>query len=198
MFDCLKSKKRRIQLGYGSDPIIPQPAGPQPATHLWSIGPVINGQNYSKGMPASTPDGSFDFPVGLGKSVNYVTKPGMAGPSLRMEYEVIGGPIVAEELPEIPPTISLYMECSDNDWQRDGGRWWSRATGSLIPGRHVLEANLTPDEWVSVHTEASELFAASMSRVAKVGFTLGGGEGKGHGVYATIPSRFVLHSFVMS
>jgi hypothetical protein len=194
MFDCFKSKAKRSQLGYGSGPIIPTP---QPAPVMgWAIGPVINGQNYSKEMPASTPDGNFVFPLSPG-SVNYVTKGYSPGPSLSIDYEVIGGPVKPEEVPEGAATIALYMECSDNDWQSDGGRWWTRTRGKLTPGRHALSVPVASDKWVTVqNAHTPEMFAAAMPKVVRAGFTFGGPDGAGHGVFAVNPdTRFVLHSF---
>jgi hypothetical protein len=192
MFDCFKSKAKRAQLGYGSGPIIPTP---QPSG--WSIGPVINGQNFSKNMPASTPDGSFTFPLSPG-SVNYVTKLHNFAYSLSIAYEIIGGPIKPEEVPEGLATLALYMECYDNDWQRDGGRWWSQPQrGMLTPGLHGLTVPLAAEQWTTVSSAGSpELFAASLPKVVRAGFTFGGPDGAGHGVFAVNPdTRFVLHNF---
>jgi hypothetical protein len=191
MFDCLRSKAKRAALGYGSAPIIPVPAGSG-----WAIGPVINGVNFSKLMPASTPDGSFNFP-GLGGSVNYITKGYSPGASLGIDYEIIGGPVKPEEVPEGAATLALYMECSDNDWVSDGGRWWTRTRGKLTSGRHALSVPLISDKWVTVqNAHTPEIFAAAMSKVVRAGFTFGGPDGAGHGVFAVNPdTRFILHSF---
>src|SRR3954449_7390378 len=65
----------------------------------WNIGPVINGRNYSPGMPPSSPDGALTFPVGYPNSdhavissVHYVTRPlGLIGKTrVRMTFEIIG------------------------------------------------------------------------------------------------------------
>jgi hypothetical protein len=192
MFDCLKSKSKRTALGYGSAPIIP---APQPVVSGWAIGPVINGVNYSKNMPASSPDGSFNFP-GPSGSVNYVTKPGSFAPA-RIEYEVVGGPVSPEEVPTGKATLALYVECSDNDWNSDGGRWWTRGRGSLAPGRHVFEVPLVSDQWVTVqNAHTPERFAIGLSRAVRVGYTFGGPDGAGHGVFSPgADTRFILHSF---
>jgi hypothetical protein len=189
MFDCLKSKAKRTALGYGSAPIIPAPVSG------WAIGPVINGVNFSKMMPASTPDGGFNFP-GPGGSVNYVTKPGSSAPT-RIEYEIVGGIVSPEEVPAGKATIALYFECSDNDWNSDGGRFWTRARGHLTAGRHVFEAPLTDDKWVTVQGPNSPaLFASGLSKIVRVGYTFGGPDGAGHGVFSPgADTRFILHSF---
>lgn len=188
MFDCLKSKVRRSQLGYGSAPIIPTP---QPPAAGWQIGPVINGQNYSKLMPASTPDGGFEFPVAPG-SVNYIFRPATS-PILRIEYEITGGQVQPEEVPEGEATIALYFVCSDNNWSNDGGRWWTRARGSVAEGRHEFSAALDPSSWVTVQNDRPDLFAPALTRIVAAGYTFGGPDGAGHGVRALATGcRFTL------
>jgi hypothetical protein len=77
----------------------PQPANPGLSLNasLWNIGPIINGVNYSRGLPLHpSTDGegwSFDFPQG-GGSVHYIStaiKQSLAGQTrVRMTFDIVG------------------------------------------------------------------------------------------------------------
>jgi hypothetical protein len=103
-----------------------------------------------------------------------------------------------EEVPEGGATLALYLECSDNDWRSDGGRFWTHERGPLLPGvsPYVLNVPLTWEHWVTVQGPNSpELFAASLPKVVRAGFTFGGPDGAGHGVWAEAPAKFRLINF---
>jgi hypothetical protein len=179
----------------------------------WNIGPVINGRNYSPGMPPSSPDGALTFPVGYPNSdhavissVHYVTRPlGLIGKTrVRMTFEIIGsGPFKSTELPDqLPPYVVLYFQRDGDNWSGTGAfesyRWWSNDFVTLAPGVHTLEVPLTRDAWVSVTTNQAspQDFAAAMANASAVGFTFGGAGGKGHGAYSETPGcQFILHRY---
>jgi hypothetical protein len=198
--------------------VTPPPPPPGPPTpppvgaSAWNIGPVIGGRSYSPGMPAASPDGSFEFPVGAPNpdhsvipSVHYVTKQiALAGKSrIRMSFEVIGnGPFKSTELPEqLPAYVCLHFQRNGDDWsglnQFESYRWWSNDQVTLAAGVSTLEVPLQRSAWVSVLNRANDAdFAAAMNDPCCVGFTFGGAGGKGHGAYCEQPgNRFVLKSY---
>lgn len=174
----------------------------------WQIGPVIDGENYSVGMPLYMSGNSFSFPLFPGH-INYITKPvnGLAGKSkITIRYRIEASadvkliPKCCSQLPSIGPT--LYFQRRGDDWNKDGWRWWSTfATKMPIePGEFEISVSLN-DNWTSVEKMTAKNnpveFKAAIDNAARVGFTFGGGDGYGHGVYATGPAKFVLEDFII-
>jgi hypothetical protein len=178
----------------------------------WEIGPIINGQNYSVGMPLhpyQTADGwAFDFPLQPG-SVHYVTyKYGsLAGRShIVMHYRIEADPSIqflppcCAGLLAIGPT--MYFQQNNDDWNTDGKRWWAtfNAPYPIVPGDHELDIPLD-GAWTSVFTMSAEsnpsTFLNAKVNADRIGFTMGGGDGYGHGTYATGTARLVVTSFVV-
>jgi hypothetical protein len=178
----------------------------------WEIGPIINGQNYSVGMPLhpyQTADGwAFDFPLQPG-SVHYVTyKYGsLAGKShIVMHYRIEADPSVqflppcCAGLLAVGPT--MYFQQNNDDWNTDGKRWWAtfNAPYPIVPGDHELDIPLD-GAWTSVFTMTAEsnlsTFLNAKANADRIGFTMGGGDGYGHGTYATGAARLVVTSFVV-
>jgi hypothetical protein len=176
----------------------------------WEIGPVINGANYSVGMPLSptqTADGwAFDFPLGPG-SVHYVTFPfgSLAGKTrIIMHYRIEADPdvqivpVCCASLPAIGPT--LFFQQQGDDWNTDGMRWWATFDTKfpIVAGDYELSVPLD-GAWTSVFTMTAQSnpqqFATAKNSAARIGFTLGGGDGYGHGVYATGRARLVVTEF---
>lgn len=182
------------------------------AAASWEIGPIINGKNYSSGMPLSPAQSSdgwvFDFPLYPG-SVHYVTRHfgSLAGKShIVIKYRVEGDaavqifPYCCAQLSSMGPT--LYFQQAGDDWNTDGKRWWA-TFNSPFPiqvGTYTLDIPLD-GKWTSVNTMTAEKnpsqFATAKQNADRVGFTFGGGDGYGHGVYTNGPARFVLESFVI-
>ena len=108
------------------------PTQPSPRSGAWNIGPVINGRNYSPGMPPSSADGSFTFPVDTPANnhnhVAYVTKAPVGPLSLidktriKMTFEIIGsGPFKSTELPDqLPAYVVLYFQRNGDNWSGTG------------------------------------------------------------------------------
>jgi len=193
----------------------PPPTSPAPsisplmiATN-WEIGPTIDGRNYSSGMPlhpAQTGDGwAFDFPIE--GSVHYVTyKYGSlaAKTKIVMRYRIEAEPSVqfippcCAQLLGVGPT--MYFQQKGDDWNADGKRWWAtfNAPWPIVSGEHELVIPLD-GRWTSVYTMTADAnpdkFIAAKNNSERIGFTFGGGDGYGHGVYATGPARFVVTDF---
>lgn len=205
--------------GTGTPTPTPAPVNWAESRYLenWEIGPVIDGENYSKGMPLRpslhSEGVSFNFrqPTASMGHVNYVTirlGPLKGKKSIRMRYRIEADPST-NFYPKCCPgklsTIVLYFQRRGDNWTSEGWRWWSTFTyhRPLKPGDYVLEAPLkatTTSNWTSV-TGSKALnnpaYNRAIDNADRVGFTFGGGDGWGHGVYATGPAKFVLKEFVV-
>ena len=178
----------------------------------WEIGPIIDGKNYSVGVPirpTQTTDGwAFDFPQ-AGGHVGYITyKYGSLNGKSRiiMRYRIEADPMV-QFLPKCCPQLlgqgpTMYLQRDNDDWREEGGRWWAtfNSPWPIVPGEFELNIPLNAN-WTSVYTWTAEgkpsEFAKAKADAERIGFTFGGGDGYGHGTYATGPARMVVTSFVV-
>lgn len=188
--------------------------GAPPAAEAWTIGPIIKGRNYSRGMPLHpTPraDGGWhiDLPRAPG-SVHYVTFPhgSLAGKRrIVMRYRVEMAPgvrIEARTAPGQPGMITPYFQRSGDSWSGRGRfetyRWYATfATHSPITrGEHVIVAPLD-QRWTAVESSSGRnnpgAFREALAGADQVGFVMGGGDGYGHGAYATGKARLVVTEF---
>ena len=188
------------------------PVSLEPAA--WSIGPVIRGRNYSQGVPLNpTPrrggGWQIDLPQAPG-SVHYVTfrHGSLAGKRrLVMRYRVEAAPgvrILAASDRKSPSIITLYFQRAGDSWSGRGRfeayRWYATfaSQSPIAPGEHVLVAPLD-GAWSAVETSTARnnpaAFRAAIAAADRVGFVLGGGDGFGHGIFATGPARLIVTSF---
>ncbi|MGQ0558168.1 MAG: hypothetical protein ACT4OE_01070 [Sphingosinicella sp.] len=194
-----------------------QRGAPVPAiadARAWTIGPIIDGRNYSVGMPLQPsphPRGGFylDIPRAPG-SAHYVTfrHGSLAGKRrIIMRYRVETAPgarIVPTTAPQMPSLITLYFQRAGDTWRARGRyeayRWYATfATQSPIaPGEHLMVAPLDGN-WTAVETSSARTnprgFQDALANADQVGFVLGGGDGYGHGVSATGRARLTVLSF---
>ncbi|HEY0113594.1 MAG TPA: hypothetical protein VGB59_10655 [Allosphingosinicella sp.] len=185
-----------------------------PDASQWVIGPVIRGRNYSQGMPLHptprrTGGWHIDIPRPPG-SVHYVTFPhGSLGGKSRivMRYRVEldrGVRIAPPSAPQGHGMITLYFQRSGDNWSGRGRyeayRWYATfATQSPITaGDHVMVAPLN-GPWTAVETSSARTnpaaFRSALADANQVGFVLGGGDGYGHGVFATGRARLIVTEF---
>jgi hypothetical protein len=162
-------------------------------------------------QPALREGGGFH--IGLPRapgSVHYVTfRHGpLSGKSrIVMRYRIAAAPgvrIAPRSEPAAPAMITLYFQRSGDDWSGrrrfETYRWYATfATQSpLRAGDHVLTAPLDGN-WTAVETSTARkdpaAFRAALAEVDRVGFVLGGGDGYGHGVFATGPARLTVTDF---
>lgn len=178
----------------------------------WEIGPIIDGRNYSIGMPlhpTQTTDGwAFDFPLSSGK-VGYVTYRfgSLSGKShivLKYRIETDPGvkiyPVCCAQLDSMGPT--MYIQEKNDNWTTSTKRWWATFNSPypIQAGEYELDIPLNNGAgWTDVtghdSIHYSNDFADSKADAERVGFTFGGGDGYGHGVYADGRARFVVTSF---
>lgn len=183
----------------------------------WQIGPIIHGVNMSRGVPLHpTPhaDGwSIDipYPAAENGSVHYVTVPcgslaGKTKVTLKCRAETADGTrFYPTKFPGAPASMTLYFQRAGDDWSAQGPyetyRWYaSFSTVGLGAGEFVLEARFDQN-WTAIMSSSRashpDAFQAAINDAGRIGFVLGGGDGLGHGVFATGPARLVVTSFVV-
>ena len=182
----------------------------------WTIGPVIRGQSHSRLMPLHPSSGpGRGFQIALPQapgSLHYVTfrHGSLAGKSrIVMRYRIEAAPgvqIVPRTAPRLPSQITLYFQRSGDNWSGRGPfeayRWYATFStqSPVTPGSHELVAPLNGN-WTAVGSSSARLnpaaFRAALAEADQVGFVLGGGDGYGHGVFATGPARLVVTKFTI-
>lgn len=197
--------------------VLAVPALGAPPASGWEIGPIIRGKNYSVGMPlrpAPAREGwSFDFPASSRDAghVHYVTfDPGSLTGKRRIvvRYRVDAAPgtrFVPQENPELPATVSLFVQRRGDNWTARGAydffRWYapSATVRQLAPGTHEMTVSLRDPDWGSVYGKPaaanSAAFDSALANASRVGLVFGSDAGRGHGVFATAPARFTLLDF---
>ena len=180
----------------------------------WVIGPIIGGRNYSRGTPLHPtpgPGGAWhiNVPPPPGK-LGYVTfrhgpLTGKSRIVMRYRVEVApGARILAASNPQQSSMITLYFQRAGDDWSAAGPfeayRWYATfaTQAPITPGEHVMVAPLSGN-WTAVETSSARTnpraFREALANADQVGFVLGGGDGYGHGVFATGPARLVVTDF---
>ncbi len=187
---------------------------------VWEIGPIINGRNYSVGMPlnpSAHPNGGWYFdipyPTAAEGHAHYVTFPhgtltGKSRITMRYRLEMDPGVqlVPTKEQPGVPSILTMYFQRAGDNWSASGEyetyRWWG-TFASVTPvkaGEYEISVPLDAN-WTAIQTSSARSnptgFSNAKTNADRVGFTLGGGDGYGHGVYATGPARFVVTSFVV-
>lgn len=191
-----------------------------PPAEEWEIGPVIRGRNHSVGMPPSPSpvrggEWAFDFPVGSEEAghVHYVTAsaPDLSRFSrISYTYRIEAAPgtrFIPRESPELPATVSLYIQRRGDDWSGRRGRahyrWFAPATHvtPIAPGTFRVTVSLSDPGWTQVWGQPAadhpREFAAALADAERVGLLFGSTFARGHGVFASRRARFVLVDFRM-
>ncbi len=180
----------------------------------WVIGPVIHGRNYSRGMPPSpTPRRAGGWQVALPMapaSIHAATfrHGSLAGKSrIVMRFRIEADPgvrIVPRTAPGSPSIITLFFQRGGDNWSARGPyeayRWYATfaSKSPITPGDHVMVAPLSGN-WTAVERSSARsnpiAFGEAVAGADQVGFVLGGGDGFGHGVFATGRARLIVTSF---
>lgn len=166
---------------------------------------------YSPGMPGQpTPRGAgwaFSFPTIPTAHVHYVQRfdpPQLqAGAVLVARFRVTGGAFVPQESPTSPATVSLIIQRKGDDWSAVGKmasyRWYSGVMTELVAGEHTLSVPIDAQSFGDVYGgHDAAAFAEALANVESIGLVFGSAGGRGHGVYAQVPSRFELISMVQN
>lgn len=193
------------------------PAGPSiaagPPASAWTIGPIVNGRNHSVNVPLRpSPNRAgwhIDLPQAPG-SVHYVTFPhgSLAGKRrIVMRYRVMadrGVRILPSTDPRLPSILTLYFQQAGDSWSGRGRfetyRWYATFASKMpiVPGEHEIVAPLDGN-WTAVRSSSARssprAFRDALENADQVGFVLGGGDGYGHGVFATGRARLVVTDF---
>jgi hypothetical protein len=184
------------------------------AASAWEIGPIIAGRNYSQGVPLHPSQGangswSIELPRAPG-GIHYVTFPygpltGKRRILIRYRIDAAQGVrILPVTGPDLPSIITLYFQRSGDNWTGRGRyeayRWYATfaSQSPITSGEHVMIAPLDGN-WTAVETSSARTsrtaFRDALAHADRVGFVLGGGDGYGHGVFATGPARLVVTDF---
>ena len=180
----------------------------------WTIGPIIRGRNYSVAMPlhpTARRGGGWHIDIPrLPGSVHYVTfrhGPLAGKRRIVMRYRIEaarGTRLLASSDGRSPGMITLYFQRRGDNWSARGRfetyRWYATfATQTPAgPGNYVIVAPLD-GAWTAVETSRAPTspaaFRQALAEADQVGFVMGGGDGVGHGVYATGPARLIVTEF---
>jgi hypothetical protein len=192
----------------------PSPAAAIPSASEWVIGPIVRGRNHSEGAPLHPyprPGGGWyvDLPQ-RPSGIHYVTfrHGSLAGKRrIVMRYRIQAAPgvrILPSTDPNLPSMITPYFQRAGDNWSARGKyeayRWYGTfATQSpIVPGDHQIIAPLNGN-WTAVMSSSARTnpsgFRDAILNADEVGFVLGGGDGYGHGVYATGRARLVVTEF---
>ena len=190
------------------------PPGDPARAESWQIGPIIRGRNYSEGAPlrpSPTPAGGWHIDLPQAPSgVHYVTfrhGPLTGKSRIVMRYRVEADPgvkIVPAADPKLPSIVTLYFQRRGDDWSGVGEyetyRWFATFASHtpIEPGEREMVAPLG-DLWTAVETSSARsnpaAFRAALAEADRVGFVLGGGDGYGHGAWATGRARLTVIDF---
>ena len=184
----------------------------------WQVGPIMGSENMSRGVPLRPLlhlDGwSVDIPypdINAGQ-VGYITVP--TGPltgrklvRLNFRLEMAEGvKLCPAKSPDSPSLLTLYFQRRWDNWS---GRWpfetfrWYASFATIVDlhaGEYTLEARFDQN-WTAVETSSRKknpsAFQSAIDNAGRIGFVLGGGDGLGHGVFATGPARIVVTGFTV-
>jgi hypothetical protein len=182
----------------------------------WLIGPIVWGENRSKGTPLhpSPEPGAlfaFDFPEAPGHvhAATFRHGPITGKSRIRMRYRIEtdpGAQIVP--LTDVTATskLTLYFQKYGDDWSGEGkhetDRWYAyfATQEPILNGQYEIVAPFT-SRWNAVQSSDSwsnpEAFAEALKHADQVGIAFGGGSGLGHGAYAIGRARIVVQEFMV-
>jgi len=106
--------------------------------------------------------------------------------------------------PGSPSIITLFFQRGGDNWSARGPfeayRWYATfaSKSPITPGEHVMIAPLSGN-WTAIESSSARTnpvaFRDAVAGADQVGFVLGGGDGFGHGIFATGRARLIVTSF---
>ncbi|HEX8402239.1 MAG TPA: hypothetical protein VF628_11110 [Allosphingosinicella sp.] len=210
---------RRATKQHMSDLPVGRPGNPE----SWEVGPIVRGfsrtpnvplrpRRHPGGLAIDIPMGDPDRPEARAGDVRYVTfNPGsLAGRKrLTLRYRVEldeGVRLFPWTGPPLPALLTMFLQRAGDDWSAAGKfetyRWWAgfATVMPIEPGDHELIVALDGRWTATISSNAhdhSAAFKAALTHACRVGFTLGGGDGLGHGICATGPARLIIQDFLV-
>lgn len=164
----------------------------------WTIGPIINGQSYSPGMPRHP-----SAEPGAAWAVTFPGKDGLhavtTNPSGRLDGRITARYRVEGEAKPVQgsvATVSLFFQRSGDDWSGVGamaGYRWYHPIRAMIAGEQSVEVALQSDQWTNVFGQHDNGdFSDAKKRPVAFGFVFGDPSvgATAHGI--TGNGRFVL------
>jgi hypothetical protein len=169
----------------------------------WQIGPVIDGRNYSKGLPTYLEGNSF--PISPTAEPHYVTMPSgpLAGKmAIRIRYRVEGSATIHGAGCTSPSKVTIYFQREGDNWAKEGYRWWATFASKQLTGagEYEITAPLS-GRWTDIESanayDDKPLFDLALEETARVGFTFANCTGYGHGAQATGPMKFTIVEYTV-
>lgn len=181
----------------------PPPPQPQP-TSDWTIGPIVNGVNYSPGVVWN--GNGFAFPTAA-PGVHGLTRGAVESGRSRisMSFRIDGNAAFIEVdagggTPG-PGKIRLFMQRCGDDWLgpktgKSSYRFYSQPLDLAI-GEASMQVALSSELWTNVDGQQdANGFAETLAALCTVGMGFGGVFAM-HGAYATGPAQFILISYTL-
>lgn len=125
-----------------------------------------------------------------------------------MRYRVDAAPrarFAAQEDPEQAATVSLYFQRRGDSWSGkrhfEFYRWYAPAqtVKQVARGEYEISGSLSDSNWTSVLGRPvatnPAAFEAVLAQTDRIGIAFGSSSARAHGVYSTLPARFVLLEF---
>lgn len=156
----------------------------------WSVGPLVRGKNYSRGVDFTVRGETWTASIGTGDELDGITKArGPVAGTIRAAYTV-SGTFAASEAPAEECGLTVFFQRAGDDWSGRGDkahyRWYSNTLFPLTPGVHRIEVPLTPEHWHNVTggqaRDAVAQFNAALTDKGRIGFGFGWRGGRQHGV----------------
>ena len=147
---------------------------------------------------------AFNFPNQDG--VHYYVKPMVvkAGQTITMSLSLSGNGSLVPSSDSPPATMHLFLQRKGDDLSCVGAlqqyRYWSTAVVRLnVPGSYTLTSPVSPDKWTDCYGKSGAdhpaEFQGAVNNLSTIGYTFGGANFSGHGVYANGSVRFQLISY---
>lgn len=178
----------------------------------WIIGPIVNGKNYSVGMPKTpTMRGrgwSFEFPDSDGSvhAVVNFSPPSLKGKKqIQMQYRVTGSGFTPSQNRSERARVGISFQREGDNWSGKNGyesyRWYAKVRPVLEEGIAAIIVDLDPWVWSNVKGKTGdtdlEAFHKAIDNMGNISVVFGGDRDAAHGVFSSKPAVFEMLSFLV-